>query len=180
MPPIRKTWWSALALSLPLAFAVGCGDTATPPADVSVPSTTSASPVVPAPTKPGEPAVPPAMPEVNAKAETPKTDAPKVEAPQVDAPKTDAPKTDAPKTDAPKTASVKLTGDEIAEIKKLPAGEVDAALKQAVCPVSDEHLGGMGAPIKVTAEGKTFYLCCKSCQKEVDANAKTVVAKLAK
>ena len=164
MPPIRKTWWSALALSLPLAFAVGCGDTATPPADVSVPSTTSASPVVPAPTKPGEPAVPPAMPEVNAKAETPKTDehkdhdhkaaapavdAPKVDAPKVDAPKTDAPKADAPKADAPKTASAKLTGDEIAEIKKLPAGEVDAALKQAVCPVSDEHLGGMGAPIKI-------------------------------
>ena len=54
------------------------------------------------------------------------------------------------------------------------------ALKQAVCPVSDENLGSMGVPIKVTAEGKTFYLCCKGCNKEVDADPKAVVAKLKK
>ncbi len=36
----------------------------------------------------------------------------------------------------------------------------------------------MGTPIKVTAEGKTFYLCCKGCKKDVDADPKAVVAKL--
>ena len=41
-----------------------------------------------------------------------------------------------------------------------------------------ENLGEMGPPIKVTAAGKTFFLCCKSCQKEVDADPKAVVAKL--
>jgi len=185
MTQTRKTSWAALALSLPLAFLAGCGETAETPAPTDVPTATTPSVTAPAPTP-----SPSAQPDTTTKTETPKTDAPKtdtpktdepkVDAPKVDAPKTDAPKTDTPKTDAPKTAAAKLTGDEIAEIKKLPAGEVDAALKQAVCPVSDENLGGMGAPIKVTAEGKTFYLCCKSCQKEVDANPKTVVAKLSK
>ena len=52
-------------------------------------------------------------------------------------------------------------------------------MKQVLCPVSGEHLGSMDAPIKVSAEGKTFYLCCKSCKKEVEKNPKEVVAKLA-
>ena len=38
----------------------------------------------------------------------------------------------------------------------------------------------MGVPIRVTAEGKTFFLCCKSCEKEVKADPKAIVAKLAK
>ena len=51
-----------------------------------------------------------------------------------------------------------LGADELAEIKKLPADEQAVALKQIVCPVSGEHLGSMGVPLKVTAEGKTFSL----------------------
>ena len=149
MTPTRKTWWPALALSLPLAYLAGCGETPETPAGAPAVSPAPSTPVAPAPTKPSE------LP--------------------------DAPKTDAPKTDAPKTAaSVKLTGDELAEIKKLPAGEVDAAVKQAVCPVSDHHLGGMGAPIKVTAEGKSFYICCDDCKEKATKDAKTYLAKLAK
>ena len=34
------------------------------------------------------------------------------------------------------------------------------------CPVSDEELGGMGKPLKVTHEGTDVYLCCKSCLKD--------------
>ena len=159
MTPTRKTWWPALALSLPLAYLAGCGETPETPAGAPAVSPAPSTPVAPAPTKPSE------LPD----------------APKTDAPKTDAPKTDAPKTDAPKTAaSVKLTGDELAEIKKLPAGEVDAAVKQAVCPVSDHHLGGMGAPIKVTAEGKSFYICCDDCKEKATKDAKTYLAKLAK
>ena len=63
-----------------------------------------------------------------------------------------------PKIEGPKTegtgkgdaAAAKLTADEIAAIKQLPAAEQELALKQAVCPVSDEHLGAMGKPIKIT------------------------------
>ena len=34
------------------------------------------------------------------------------------------------------------------------------------CVVSDEALGGMGKPFKVTYEGTDVYLCCKSCLKD--------------
>ena len=34
------------------------------------------------------------------------------------------------------------------------------------CPVSNEDLGGMGKPVKVTFEGTDVYLCCKSCLKD--------------
>ena len=34
------------------------------------------------------------------------------------------------------------------------------------CVVSDEALGGMGKPFKVTFEGTDVYLCCKSCLKD--------------
>ena len=30
-----------------------------------------------------------------------------------------------------------------------------------------DHLGSMGKPIKVSAEGRTFFLCCEGCEKEV-------------
>ena len=34
------------------------------------------------------------------------------------------------------------------------------------CVVSDEELGGMGKPFKVTSDGVDVYLCCKSCLKD--------------
>ena len=33
--------------------------------------------------------------------------------------------------------------------------------------MSTHHLGSMEKPIKVTAEGRTFYLCCEGCEEEV-------------
>ena len=60
----------------------------------------------------------------------------------------------------------------------LPSQAVD--LRNTVCPVSGDHLGNMGAPVKITAEGRTFYLCCKSCQDDVKADPKAVIAKLDK
>ena len=150
MTLIRKTSWATMILA---AMAVGCSGEPETPTVVSAPSTA----ISPGPVK-------------DVKTDEPKADAPKVE----------APKTEEPKADAPKTAAVPLTEDEIKEIKTLPADEQAAALKQAKCPVSDEALGSMGTPIKVVAEGKTFYICCKGCVKEVEANPKEIVAKLAK
>ncbi len=99
-----------------------------------------------------------------------------------DSQKADAPSLEGPKTDASPDDStpVKLTDAEIARIQTLPAAEQDLALKQAVCPVSGEHLGNMGKPFKITAEGRTFYLCCKSCEDDVKADPKAVIAKLDK
>ena len=36
----------------------------------------------------------------------------------------------------------------------------------------------MEKPIKVTAEGRTFYLCCEGCEEDLKANPKAVIAKL--
>jgi YHS domain-containing protein len=96
-----------------------------------------------------------------------------VKKPAADGPKMEPPKTG--KADAP---AATLSAEELAEIKKLPAAEQDAAIKQVVCPVSSHHLGSMEKPIKVTAEGRTFYLCCESCQDDLKADPKSVIAKL--
>jgi YHS domain-containing protein len=95
------------------------------------------------------------------------------ESPKLEPPKSE-PKADS-KTGA---AAAKLSDTELAEIKKLPAAEQELAIKQAVCPVSGEHLGEMGKPIKISAEGRTFYLCCDNCEPEVKKDAKAVIAKL--
>jgi hypothetical protein len=132
----------------------------------------------------GTPAVtPPAAPATPAKeAPAPKAETP---APKADESKDKVPdlsppaKEPAPK-DEKKEASAKpaLSDDEMKEIAKLPPDDRAIALAQIVCPVSGEHLGSMDVPIKVTAEGKTFLLCCKGCNKEVQAHPKDVVAKL--
>lgn len=44
------------------------------------------------------------------------------------------------------------------------------------CPVSNEDLGGMGKPVKVTFEGTDVYLCCKSCLKDFNKEPAKFVA----
>jgi hypothetical protein len=44
------------------------------------------------------------------------------------------------------------------------------AEKQKTCPVTDEPLGSMGTPIKVTVEGREVFLCCKGCEDEIKSN----------
>ena len=46
------------------------------------------------------------------------------------------------------------------------------------CPVSDEDLGGMGKPVKVTHEGTDVYLCCKSCLKDFNKDPAKFAAKV--
>jgi hypothetical protein len=125
-----------------------------------------------------EPAAPTAGPSSAAPAVKPAA-APAAPAPSKsdEAPKVEGPKAENSKSDA---GAERLSADELASIKKLPAGEQELATKQLVCPVSTENLGSMGMPVKVTAEGRTFYLCCKGCQKELNADPKAVIAKLDK
>lgn len=85
-----------------------------------------------------------------------------------------APATDAAKADD----SVTLTADEIKEIESLPEGERAVALKQKVCPISEEHLGSMGKPIKVMAGEQTVFLCCDGCVKGFEADPDAALAKL--
>lgn len=82
---------------------------------------------------------------------------------------------------APAAKPVALNAEEKAEIAKLAdKADQDAALAQAKCPVSGEPLGSMGVPIKLTAEGKSLFVCCKGCTKDFEKDPKAVFAKLGK
>jgi YHS domain-containing protein len=176
MNAISKSAWSIVLLGM----AVGCGETENEPAPAGPAAnvnTTSPADKTPAPTAPpsastagtgagstaGSGSAPDAKP-----GEMKKVDEP----PAVEGPKTENSKSD--------KGAVKLTDDELTAIKELPAAEQAVAIQQAVCPVSDHHLGSMDKPLKVTAEGRTFYLCCESCEKELKADPKAVIAKLDK
>ena len=77
---------------------------------------------------------------------------------------------------------MKLTEEEVATIKGLPEGDRDAALAQKVCPISGSHLGTeeMGAPIKVSAGGKSAFLCCGGCKADFEKDPAAAFAKLGK
>ena len=46
------------------------------------------------------------------------------------------------------------------------------------CVVSNEDLGEMGKPVKVTHEGTDVYLCCKSCIKKFNQEPAKFVAQV--
>ncbi|MHC4729085.1 MAG: hypothetical protein ACYS6Z_00675 [Planctomycetota bacterium] len=64
--------------------------------------------------------------------------------------------------------------------KGLSAADQVLAKAQGTCPVSDEPLGSMGTPIKVTHGDKTVFLCCKGCEKKFHRDAATYIAKVEK
>jgi hypothetical protein len=53
--------------------------------------------------------------------------------------------------------------------KLSPADRAKAEI-QKMCPVSNEPLGSMGTPIKVTVEGRDVFVCCEGCVDELKAN----------
>ena len=148
-----------------LAFVAGCGDDGSKNAP-ETPGTTAKTNYPPA-GKGGAGVKAPPAPAAKP-SETKKGD----ESPPVEGPKAD--------NAAPGAKGVKLTAEEIKYIKELPASDQEAAIAQAICPVSAHHLGSMEKPYKVTAEGRTFYLCCEGCNDTVKSDPKGVIAKLAK
>jgi YHS domain-containing protein len=165
-----RSWVLALTLGIVFGCAGEDAGTGMPPV------TPSASPSARKPdVTPGGPAG--KAPTVETKGESKAPSDSKVETRNGENPLLEGPKADESKGNAP---AVQLTAAEIAEIKALPVDEQGTALKQAVCPVSGEHLGSMGAPVKVDAEGRSFYLCCKNCKEEVASDPKGVIAKLDK
>ena len=62
------------------------------------------------------------------------------------------------------------------EVAKLTESDAALIAKQAVCPVMDERLGGMGQPIKLLVGGKPLFLCCKGCIKKVQAEPEKYLA----
>lgn len=151
---IRRLGWATPALfALTL---VGCE-----PVAPTTPATPTTATAPTAPTTPTEPTTPTAPPEIKAMP-------------------VDPGKADEPKKDGAAAAPAKLSDAELAEIKKLPADEQVAAIAQVTCPVSGDHLGEMGAPIKQTIGDKSFYICCAGCEKMVKNKPDEVLAKLKK
>lgn len=101
---------------------------------------------------------------------------PEVAAVETDIIETDIVDAEAPEADEP--VEVTLSEDEIEEIKNLPEEDAALALEQKICPISDEHLGSMGVPIKVTADGKSAFICCAGCEKLFNRNPEAALAKL--
>ena len=78
-----------------------------------------------------------------------------------------------------------LTPEQEKAFSELPPADRAAAEKQAICPVSDEKLGTMGAPYKVTVAGSDgtqhdVYLCCDGCEKDLKSDPDKYLAKLPK
>lgn len=54
------------------------------------------------------------------------------------------------------------------------------AERQRLCPVTGEPLDSMGGPVKVVVDGRTVFVCCKSCVKPLRAKAAQYLQKLPK
>lgn len=63
---------------------------------------------------------------------------------------------------------------------KATLADANAIATQKVCPVMDEPLGGMGAPLKVDVKGKAVFICCAGCAKKLHAQPDEFLAKLDK
>jgi YHS domain-containing protein len=75
--------------------------------------------------------------------------------------------------DTAETSTKSLPG-----LAELSVEDRQLAEKQHVCPVSGEVLGSMGKPYKVSAEGKTVFLCCEGCLQQFKDNPEKYLAKI--
>lgn len=72
------------------------------------------------------------------------------------------------------------TGEVAEQLAKLSSEDKALAEKQKICPVTDEPLGSMGVPPKVTVNGREVFLCCQGCEEELREKADEYLAKLPK
>lgn len=63
-------------------------------------------------------------------------------------------------------------------IAELPEADRALAMKQKICPVSDEPLGSMGKPVKMEIKGRTVFLCCDGCAEDLKKDPDKYLAKL--
>jgi YHS domain-containing protein len=74
-------------------------------------------------------------------------------------------------------SSMLLSGAALNAADAKPTG-VPADYPLTKCVVSDETLGEMGKPVKVTHDGTDVYLCCKSCIKDFNKEPAKYVEKV--
>lgn len=65
-----------------------------------------------------------------------------------------------------------------AELAKLSPEDAAAVEKQHVCPVTDEMLGSMGAPMEVDVDGTQVWICCAGCKDKLLESPDKYLAKL--
>jgi hypothetical protein len=63
-------------------------------------------------------------------------------------------------------------------LDKLSPEDRALAEQQRLCPVTDEPLGSMGVPIKLTVKDKPVFICCKGCEKKVRENEDAMLTKV--
>ena len=63
-------------------------------------------------------------------------------------------------------------------LAKLSKADRAAAEKQKKCPVSDQLLGWMGTPFKVSVEGQDVFICCEGCEQDIKDDPAKFLAKL--
>jgi YHS domain-containing protein len=80
---------------------------------------------------------------------------------------------------AAKEATADSASSEISKnLAELSVEDRDLAQKQRICPVSGELLGSMAKPYKTSVQGKTVFLCCEGCEKELKDNPDKYLEKL--
>ena len=64
-------------------------------------------------------------------------------------------------------------------MSQLAPADRASAQRQAICPVTDEPLGSMGAPIKVrNVNGRDVFVCCAGCEDALREEPTKYLAKL--
>jgi len=61
---------------------------------------------------------------------------------------------------------------------KLSPEDQRLAQAQGRCPVTEDLLGSMGTPVKVTVGEEPVFLCCKACQKQALSDAAKTLSKV--
>lgn len=64
------------------------------------------------------------------------------------------------------------------QLAKLPPEDRMAAERQKICPVTEQPLGSMGVPPKVTVNGREVFLCCIGCDDALKEAPEEHLAKL--
>jgi Cu(I)/Ag(I) efflux system membrane fusion protein len=71
-----------------------------------------------------------------------------------------------------------LSTEERQNIEQLSVADRELALAQGVCPITDQPLGSMGVPPKLTVKGQTVFLCCAGCEPKVKRDPDKVLKKV--
>lgn len=83
------------------------------------------------------------------------------------------------KTPSSAAVSSTLPPEVVAERAKLSAEDRALVETQEWCVISsDERLGSMGTPIKLTIKGQPVFICCGGCKKKAESDPDKTLAKL--